>query len=164
MEVEVEVDVNVVVTVVPVVRVPLKDPCGDAWACAGTTIASTTGLLHLDGMRMVAVSPPTVSIWRARRRVVPLILKPPCQQCLASNDLKFLWQIKRTYAASQEKPTPLRLSTHSMGVTCPLIPLRYCCHRRVMSAATNLPSTVTSLLRCLQRSTWRRCTSSVPRP
>jgi hypothetical protein len=53
---------------------------GDAWACAGTMIASTTGLIHLEGRAMVAVRPPTVKIWRTRRRVVSLIENTPVQR------------------------------------------------------------------------------------
>ena len=45
---------------------------GDACACAGTMIDSTTGLIHLEGMRMMTVRPPTANISRARRRVVLL--------------------------------------------------------------------------------------------
>src|SRR5580700_9997650 len=42
---------------------------GDAWAWAGTTTDSTMGLIHLVGMRMATVAPPT-NILRTRRRVV----------------------------------------------------------------------------------------------
>ena len=42
---------------------------GDAWAWAGTTIDSMMGLIHLEGMRMATVAPPT-NILRTRRRVV----------------------------------------------------------------------------------------------
>jgi hypothetical protein len=79
--VDVEVLVTVVLVVPVVVRVPVvpltRVLVGDACACAGTTIASTTGLIHLEGMRMVAVRPPTVNIWMTRRRVVSLIQRPP---------------------------------------------------------------------------------------
>jgi hypothetical protein len=68
--------VLVVVTVVPLSGVLF----GDAWACAGTMIASTTGLIHLEGRAMVAVRPPTVKIWRTRRRVVSLIENTPVQR------------------------------------------------------------------------------------
>ena len=103
-EVPVEVDV-VEVPVVPVVRVVPVVPVvlvvvgvvprrgvlfGDAWACAGTMIASTTGLIHLEGRAMVAVRPPTVKIWRTRRRVVSLIEMPPCSATLTSNASQFL--------------------------------------------------------------------------
>jgi hypothetical protein len=45
---------------------------GDAAAWAGTNTVSTIGFIHLDGMRMVTVRPPTANISRARRRVVLL--------------------------------------------------------------------------------------------
>jgi hypothetical protein len=45
---------------------------GDAAAWAGTNTVSTIGFIHLEGMRMVTVRPPTANISRARRRVVLL--------------------------------------------------------------------------------------------
>jgi hypothetical protein len=57
-----------VVVVVPLIGLLT----GDAAAWAGTNTVSTIGLIHLEGMRMVTVRPPTANISRARRRVVLL--------------------------------------------------------------------------------------------
>jgi hypothetical protein len=60
----------VVLVVVLVEVVPLSGVLtGDAAACAGTMTDSTTGLIHLEGRRMVTVRPPTVKISSTRRRV-----------------------------------------------------------------------------------------------
>jgi hypothetical protein len=60
----------VVLVVVLVEVVPLSGVLtGDAAAWAGTITDSTTGLIHLEGRRMVTVRPPTVKISSTRRRV-----------------------------------------------------------------------------------------------
>ena len=60
----------VCVLVVEVEVVPLTGVLtGDAAAWAGTMTDSTTGLIHLEGRRMVTVKPPTVNISSTRRRV-----------------------------------------------------------------------------------------------
>jgi hypothetical protein len=60
----------VVLVVVLVEVVPLTGVLtGDAAAWAGTMTVSTTGLIHLEGRRMVTVRPPTVKISSTRRRV-----------------------------------------------------------------------------------------------
>lgn len=60
----------VCVLVVEVEVVPLTGVLtGDAAAWAGTMTDSTTGLIHLEGRRMVTVKPPTVNIPSTRRRV-----------------------------------------------------------------------------------------------
>jgi hypothetical protein len=60
----------VVLVVVLVEVVPLSGVLtGDAAAWAGTMTDSTTGLIHLEGRRIVTVRPPTVKISSTRRRV-----------------------------------------------------------------------------------------------
>jgi len=99
--------VPVVLVVVPVVRVVSLSGVlfGDACACAGTTIASTTGLIHLEGIRMVAVRPPTVNIWRTRRRVVSLIEIPPGDAPYSEQRFSIAVKARRPHRASQEKPS-----------------------------------------------------------
>jgi hypothetical protein len=65
-----EVVLLVCVLVIEVEVVPLTGVLtGDAAAWAGTITDSTTGLIHLEGRRMVTVKPPTVNISSTRRRV-----------------------------------------------------------------------------------------------
>jgi hypothetical protein len=63
-------EVVLLVCVLVVEVVPLTGVLtGDAAAWAGTMTDSTTGLIHLEGSRMVTVKPPTVNISSTRRRV-----------------------------------------------------------------------------------------------
>jgi hypothetical protein len=83
VEVLVEVEVPVVRVVVTVVRVvvevvPLSGVLtGDAAAWAGTMTDSTTGLIHLEGRRIVTVRPATVNSRTRRRVVLPSLIEMP---------------------------------------------------------------------------------------
>jgi hypothetical protein len=77
------VDVPVVLVVVAVVRVVVEVVpligvlTGDAAAWAGTMTDSTTGLIHLEGRRMVTVRPATVNLRTRRRVVLPSLIEMP---------------------------------------------------------------------------------------
>jgi hypothetical protein len=83
VDVLVDVEVPVVRVVVTVVRVvvevvPLSGVLtGDAAAWAGTMTESTTGLIHLEGRRMVTVRPATVNLRTRRRVVLPSLIEMP---------------------------------------------------------------------------------------
>jgi hypothetical protein len=77
------VDVPVVLVVVAVVRVVVEVVpligvlTGDAAAWAGTMTDSTTGLIHLEGRRMVTVRPATVNSRTRRRVALPSLIEIP---------------------------------------------------------------------------------------
>jgi hypothetical protein len=83
VDVLVEVEVLVVLVVVTVVRVvvevvPLSGAlAGDAAAWAGTITNSTTGLIHLEGRRMLTVRPATVNLRTRRRVALPSLIEIP---------------------------------------------------------------------------------------
>jgi hypothetical protein len=88
---------------------------GDAWAWAGTTTDSTIGLIHLEGMRMATVAPPTNILSTRRRVVLPsLIGIPRFRIALACAVARLRGESRRAPNAESRK-APLRFKSHTIG-------------------------------------------------